>query len=295
MSSRCVLATVACSLALVASACDSAPETSPALTTDPVAAQMNALASDPDYAALLARASAVSAYTTEQLNRASPAQRAAWRGQLDTLQAQLASAPPSSPVVVPTLVTELTGLNQAALVSFHADARMLAQRYPALTGAPAQLGQTAQVLAFSMEYTLHPIEECTSEECECTATCDDEYRAAINAAGYEWVAEVWGFQLLGAVIGTVTYIDDAAEAYDEYIECVEACTDTVIEECEEDNDCPSDQYCMHPLGNPFKRCRDKKSLGEVCSRDGKCLSGCCKYHFFSNPLSMVCRPSDKCN
>lgn len=70
-------------------------------------------------------------------------------------------------------------------------------------------------------------------------------------------------------------------------------------ECTSDAGCPSDQYCWKgPLGIGDNECRDKKSVGEACSRDGKCLSGCCKVNlnpFSQWPLGGSCRPAGQCN
>lgn len=88
-----------------------------------------------------------------------------------------------------------------------------------------------------------------------------------------------------------------AAANQEYDDCIAICNGWEPDnECKSDPDCDDDEFCHKgPLTIGDNVCKPKKANGKVCSRDGKCKSGCCKYHFLSHPLSMVCRPANKCN
>lgn len=80
--------------------------------------------------------------------------------------------------------------------------------------------------------------------------------------------------------------------------CLATCDGTVgdLDFCGDWDVCEEDEYCWKGvLGIGEDHCEPKKENGKVCSGDHKCLSGCCKYHFPSHPVSMVCRPASKCN
>lgn len=93
----------------------------------------------------------------------------------------------------------------------------------------------------------------------------------------------------------------AIAVIDKYIECLfdPDChpwpfTDPDQNECNDDGDCPNTQYCWKgPLGVGENECRDKKSVGEPCSRDGKCLSDCCKFNLWD--FGSTCRAANECN
>ena len=62
--------------------------------------------------------------------------------------------------------------------------------------------------------------------------------------------------------------------------------------CEDDSDCDSGEWCDKGVvfGIGVNECKPKKSVGAACSRDGVCLSGCCKFYWWR----WECRPSSKC-
>ncbi len=71
-------------------------------------------------------------------------------------------------------------------------------------------------------------------------------------------------------------------------------TDPDDNECTHDSDCASDEYCWKgPLGVGANECRPKKANGKYCSRDGKCLSDCCKFNLWD--FGSTCRPANQCN
>jgi hypothetical protein len=88
-----------------------------------------------------------------------------------------------------------------------------------------------------------------------------------------------------------------AIADDHRDDCIDACNGVNPDgECSYDWDCEDSEYCFEglaSLGN--NTCRDKRELGQVCSRDGKCESGCCRYDFWVNPFQMTCQPFQECN
>lgn len=280
--------------ALLCAACAESSEPS-AIGSASASSEMDSLVQDADLLALLTKASAVTKTATGKINGASDEQREQWRSELAQLQVDLESADPNQSIAFPALITELTGLTQHDVSELTDDARVLTERYPSIAGYPAQFGEATQMMLFTMEYELIPHEECDTEVCQCLDECDDEYRAAVNKGGVFWLAEVWTLELEAIVLGTANFLDSMSEAYEALQECREKCTGEPQEECQNDSDCPDDMFCAKPIGNPVNYCRSKKDEGKVCSGDNKCASGCCKYHFFSNPFSMVCRPADKCD
>ncbi len=66
--------------------------------------------------------------------------------------------------------------------------------------------------------------------------------------------------------------------------------------CSSDADCGNAEFCWTGvLGIGKNECRPKKALSDTCSRGGQCTSNCCKLDLSTNPVSPVCRPTDKCN
>ncbi len=79
--------------------------------------------------------------------------------------------------------------------------------------------------------------------------------------------------------------------------CLAACdgVDLQLDLCG-DLVCAEDEYCWKgPLGIGKDECRAKKSQNRVCSSDDACLSGCCKFNAWANPVSQTCRPANACN
>lgn len=67
--------------------------------------------------------------------------------------------------------------------------------------------------------------------------------------------------------------------------------------CKSDADCGDGMWCDTGVvaGIGKNSCKALKSEGQTCSRGGQCESNCCKLHLLTNPVSPVCRPTDKCN
>jgi|GEM_PF-1039111 len=189
----------------------------------------------------------------------------------------------------------------------------LVQRYGLQNASEAQiqtiffeavnLGAAKSHLDGAIEYELHALNEnadLTTDECE--ALCDAEYLAAAALAMSAYVAVLIGAVALGpaGVIGVVVAFAEfnhaMAVAQSQHNRCRDECNGIFSEECGWDHDCATDEFCWKGvLGIGKNECRDKKAEGKVCARDGQCESDCCKYHLWSNPVSQVCRPSDKCN
>ena len=139
---------------------------------------------------------------------------------------------------------------------------------------------------------------------QCTAACYAIYMSGfVIAFGLFIAAMAVGAATvpLGLIIIAVAIavFDDAMARLEAALAvCLAECDGTVgdLDFCGEWDVCEEDEYCWKGvLGIGGDECRPKKENGKVCSGDHKCLSGCCKYHFPSHPVSKVCRPASKCN
>jgi hypothetical protein len=94
-----------------------------------------------------------------------------------------------------------------------------------------------------------------------------------------------------------TYLIAEETALANYDDCQDICRGEDPDgECDSDADCEKNEWCdTGTLGFGDNVCKPDKHIGEVCSRDAKCLSGCCKYDFWQNPVSMTCNPASDCN
>lgn len=279
--------------ALVAPACvdESQPETS----SNALSIELEALTNDPDFESVLQRVALAAKNTSKAIYEASREEREELREHLIILRTDLVDVDPSITFEIPSVFTWATGLTDNGYKQLQIDMEVLALRYPKANVSPAFFGESAESMAIKMEYNFHSIEPCDTEECDCLDECADEYRNATNKAGLKWVAATWGGSFIGSVIGYIEMMDDYNDAYDALSDCRELCTGNSDGSCRDDSDCESCDFCGHAFGNPYWHCKTKRTLGKVCSRDGKCKSGCCKYHVWTNPFSMVCRPADKCN
>lgn len=197
----------------------------------------------------------------------------------------------------------LTGVTPAELQSVRVRASALNQRFPQLhaTG-PALFGQ-------AVEYNpqLNSLNEASAvtddAPSECLEDCEEEYRADHNLAStIWWIQNILCLPLgIGAPIcqleALIQWQIAEAEARADYDDCIEICLGLDPDgECEDDEDCDQDEWCdTGTLGFGDNVCKPDKSIGQVCSRDAKCLSGCCKYDFWQHPVSMTCNPASDCN
>ena len=215
--------------------------------------------------------------------------------------------------------TAITGLDRQAMQKLYEHSVALHEKFPwladtdvALVGQAMQansevMGRLAEYLA-ARDYPSPPPEEESGDSGKgCEDECNDTYEKTANRAMAQWLFEgaLCGAALAGGpVVFALCIAAAAAEATIELAaaerkrkDCIAICNgEKPANECYADTDCDHDEFCHKPaFGLGDNECRDEKSLGQVCSRDGKCKSGCCKYHFWTNPVSLVCRPADKCN
>ena len=139
---------------------------------------------------------------------------------------------------------------------------------------------------------------------QCTAACYAIYMAGLVIALGFFIAAMavavvtfpWG--LILAAVAIAVFDRAVAELQAALAVCLAECDGTVgdLDFCGDWDVCEEDEYCWTGiLGIGDDECRPKKENGKVCSKHEKCLSGCCKYHFPSHPVSKVCRPASKCN
>lgn len=117
------------------------------------------------------------------------------------------------------------------------------------------------------------------------------YIAALAASVSQGIAGVaWAIAATAAFMQTVTLARAVRDR------CIEECNGIFDDDCNIDPDCGSNEYCWTGvLGVGKNECRSKKNESKTCARDGQCKSGCCKYHFPTNPVSQTCRPASKCD
>jgi hypothetical protein len=166
----------------------------------------------------------------------------------------------------------------------------------------AEIGAAAERSGYTrngIEYGIGDVDStyCERIDCDCTGRCNEEYRVAYNNAGFNWFFDqVTDPSPFGMIFG---FAEMAAQIHDlgvARLDCLETCDGVDFpNRCSDDLDCPQTQYCKHTFGNPYHSCVEKKIEGQSCSSHSKCLSGCCKYHPLSNPVSMVCRPTSRCD
>ncbi len=212
----------------------------------------------------------------------------------------------------PTLVADLGG-NPAHLAQIAALAGVLTERYGLQEATPEQLRVVFATalskeparshLEGAIENEIHDIDgdvDTTVDACE--ALCIAEYSVAASAAVAAYIGELIAAVAAGpagpvvAIIGLAQFNWTMAETQARLNRCMDECNGIFSDECGWDPDCGNDEYCWKGvLGIGENQCKPLKDEGKVCSRDGQCDTGCCKYHFWSNPVSQVCRPSDRCN
>lgn len=212
----------------------------------------------------------------------------------------------------PTLVADLGG-NPALLASVRSLSTQLLIRYNLNDAAPErvqavftaalQQDDARSHLDGAIENELHDVEgDVDTSVDECEALCITEYSVLATIAVTAYIAQLVAAVAAGpvgpviAVIAIADFNFAMATAQGQLNVCMDECNGIFSNECGWDPDCGVDEYCWRgPLGFGKNECRPIKDEGKVCSRDSQCESDCCKYHFWSNPVSQVCRPSDRCN
>jgi len=268
------------------------------------------LAHDPAFVAYAELAISIHAQTTRVVAPMTPAARdTATADALEILaDAKVAGATPAT--VMPQ-VTALTTVTASQLVELRVRALALQAQYPNLynTG-PALFGQAMYAnldLRSAIEVsggfgTPDPNDELA----DCLGDCLDEYTSAhnTNIAIFAIEQAICTGLVVWPPASIVCFAESLARttiaeltATSNYDDCQDDCRGEEPEgECESDNDCANNEWCdTGTLGLGDNVCKADKSIGQVCSRDEKCLSGCCKFDFFQHPVSLTCNPAGDCN
>ncbi len=294
--------------ALATSGCDAPVDHEPAPTIERSGGSqqmIQALAQDADFHTLID----VTATLAGELDAA---QKALPDETIDSI-AKTITHPSFAETTDPATLVEDLGGDPAHLPTIRNLSLLLIERYnlqeatsdeiKLLIGSALQTDSGGSHLDGAIENELHDVEgdvDTTVDECE--AQCIAEYSIAAGIAVSAYIAALVGAVAAGpagpivAVIALAEFNYAMAVAQSALNRCMDECNGIFSDDCGWDHDCADDEFCWKGvLGIGKNECRDEKSQGETCSRDGQCKSGCCKFHLWSNPVSPVCRPSDKCD
>jgi hypothetical protein len=235
-----------------------------------------------------------------QLSQMSPAQRNKYLEASRDYARQLKAANDLSPAA-PAAFRQHTLLRQQTVNRWVELIDGLRERHPAIRNQ-AQVGAASARSGYTdngIEYGFSDVDStyCNRVDCSCLSRCNEEYRQAVNDAGFGWwLDSVFDPRPFGFIFGWIEMSQQIHEFGVQRLDCLEGCRGVDFpNRCFEDSDCESGKYCRHVFGNPYHSCTDQKALGETCSRHEKCQSGCCKFHPGTNPFAKVCRPSDRCD
>ena len=246
---------------------------------------------------------------SRKLSAMTPAQRAAAKAEALDLIADAKSSDANAQQLMARM-TALTSLSQADIATVDARADALRANFPQLvTSGPALLGQAVEANPLLVDLLVltggFEVDDPEEDTADCLDDCLEEYTAAHNEAGFEWAEDMIECSLsvtpLAVIIclAVVTGEWAVAElvATNNYDNCQDECLGIPPQgECDSDLDCLSTEWCdTGTLTIGDNECEPDKSIGQVCSRDAKCLSGCCKFDFWQHPVSMTCNPATDCN
>lgn len=295
-------------------ACDTTvPEpgavTSSALTASEQDAVVESVAFDPVFVAYAETAIRVANKASASVVPLDANGRAQVVTQLDQLRLDIdAGAPPA--VVIPRL-TSITSVTNDDMLQLRARGQALSQRFPGLSSTgPAFFGQAIEMnpaLSDLLTFDHGGSGDDGDEQLrDCLRDCDEELTRAHNTNIAIFAVETavcTGLVVFppvsAACFATAMANSVIREAYamDDFDDCQDMCHGRDPDgECEADSDCPRDEWCdTGTLSVGDNVCKPDKSIGQVCSRDAKCASGCCKYDFWQHPVSMTCNPASDCN
>lgn len=262
----------------------------------------------PEFAALAARARDVRVAQSAKVGAMTPAQRAAYLQDLVELRPTLDPEVGGSAELAH--FTEVTGIAVPQVRQLRDLAAQFKQSYPDEPGGPS--GPVQDDLP-----QLEPEDSAGSvpggggsseADPDCIEECNDAYNDTATLAELVYIQESLlcialaplGTPIAALLCGAAALAELAATmavADRNRDDCIDVCNDINPDgECSDDWDCDDSEYCWEgPVGFGDNECRDKKENGQVCSRDGKCESGCCKYDFWVNPVSFTCQPAGDCN
>lgn len=292
-------------------------ETAPEAELDVEAAQLTPaeqealvqrIAADDAYGDFIALAFAVQGDGSRKLSAMTPAQRAAAKAEALDLIAD-AKAPDANAQQLAVRMNALIGLSQAEITALDGRADAVRATFPNLVASgPALLGQAVQanpvLVGLLVETAGFEPDDPEEDTADCLHDCLEEYTAAHNDAGFEYALDMLECAVSGSPLAIIVCLaietgEWAVEeliATNNYDNCKDECLGIPPQgECDCDGDCLSSEWCdTGTLGIGDNECEPDKAQGEVCSRDGKCQSGCCRYNFWQHPLSMTCDLATRC-
>jgi hypothetical protein len=267
------------------------------------------IAFDPNFVAFSELVLQVQNGAGSKFRAMTPAERAAASAEAQDIAAD-ARQSGASVNQLTARVEALTGIPATDLRTLQVLAGEVREAFPQLaqTG-PALVGQAVQAnpLLTGLIIVSGDVDDDDEEEdtADCLNDCVDEYIAAHNAAIWDYLLDLVQCGSSGNpfAIAICMLVATAECAFEQLVATnnLDNCEDDCLGippqgTCDSDSDCLASEWCdTGTLGIGDNECEPDKFIGEVCSRDAKCLSGCCKYDFWQNPVSMTCNPAADCN
>lgn len=281
----------------------------------------SATVTGPEFDALAAHVRELRVSQSLRIHAMTPAQRATYLQRLVQLRPTLEDGDSNTL----TQFSELTGITIAELKQLQEQTVLFKKSYPDEPGGPSGPAPT-DVPDIDTD-DLPDIEPNDSSDSfddnggsgggdggggeadqDCIDECNDAYDDAALVAEAVYIQQNIACILAAPATGGIGTLLCGAAALTELAitmavadknrdDCIDVCYGLNPDgECSDDWDCDDSEFCWKgPAGLGDNECRDKKELGQVCSRDGKCESGCCKYDFWVNPIQFTCQPAQDCN
>ncbi len=252
--------------------------------------QMQQLANDANFQQLIKTLKDLDNRISARLEKLPKADQGKWVEQLEALIKDIESGNNKSSY--PDLLEEFSGFTEKEYEELQAMKEQFNREYPDFD-TPAEVGETVETY---LEDDVEEEEECDSADsrfCLCLQQCYGELRSGRVGIRYSFTSNRDAVGLGFLLQFAVNQYNQARLWYND--QCIAGCELLYGEpECQDDTDCNEVEFCAKPIGAK-SRCELKRSLDAVCSRDGKCRSGCCRYNALIDIFSKVCRPADKCD